>query len=233
MTTLVRTTSAHDDVVRAAEHDYRREGYDVVVKPRGDQLPPFLAGFEPDLIATTGHESVVVAVKTRADLRSSADLIALAGAVEARPGWRLDLSVTPPEHVSVVDEDAQSLDHDETLARMTAALTLSQDQQGEAALLLAWSAAEAALRTYAARKQVPLESDQPVDVVVALYSLGLLDRDDYDVLRRGLHVSTIVAHGFRLPQSERRLAANLVRKVRELLRVSTRGGRPACRPANV
>ncbi len=225
MTTLVRTTSAHDDALREAEQDYRREGYEVIVKPRGGQLPPFLARFAPDLIATKGHESVVVAVKTRADLRSSADLIALAGAVEAQPGWRLDLSVTPPERVSVVDEDAQSLDHDEILARATAALTLSQGQQDEAALLLAWSAAEAALRIYAAREQVPLESNLPINVVTILYSLGLLDRDDYDVLRRGLRASTIAVHGFRLPQSERRLAADLVRKVRELLRVSTRGGR--------
>jgi len=223
MTTLVGTTSMLDNTLREVEHDYRREGYEVVVKPRGGQLPPFLARFEPDFIATKGHESVVVAVKTRADLRSSADLIALAGAVEAQPGWRLDLSVTPPEHVSVVDEDAESLDQDEILARATAALTLSQDQQDEPALLLAWSAAEAALRVYAAREQVPLQSDQAVDVVAALYSLGLLNRDDYDVLRRGLRASTIVVHGFRLPQPERRLAADLVRKVRELLHVGTRG----------
>jgi len=162
MTTLVGTTSTHDNALREVERDYRREGYDVVVTPRGDQLPPFLARFEPDLIATKGHESVVVAVKTRADLRSSADLIALAGAVEAQPGWRLDLSVTPPEHVSVVDEDVESLDHDETLARATAALTLSQGQQGEASLLLAWLAAEAALRVYAAREQSLYRATRPL-----------------------------------------------------------------------
>jgi len=224
MTTLVGATSTHDNTLREVEHDYQHDGYEVVVKPRGGQLPPFLARFEPDLIATKGHESVVVAVKTRADLRSSADLIALAGVVEAQPGWRLDLSVTPPEHVSVVDEDAESLDRDEILARATTALTLSQGQQDEAALLLAWSAAEAALRVYAAREQVPLESDQPVDVVTILYSLGLLDRDDYDVLRRGLRASTIVAHGFRLPQPERRLAAELVSKARDLLHASTNSG---------
>ncbi len=225
MTTLVGTTSTHDDALRAAERDYRREGYEVIVKPRGGQLPSFLVRFEPDLIATKGHESVVVAVKTRADLHSSADLIALVGVVEVQPGWRLDLSVTPPAQVSVVDVDVESLDRDEILARATAALTLSQGQQDEAALLLAWSSAEAALRVYAVREQAPLESDQPIDVVAALYSLGLLDRDDYHVLRRGFRASTIVAHGFRLPQSEQRVTTDLVRKVRELLRASTRGSR--------
>ncbi len=221
MTTLVGTTSTLDNTLQEVEHHYRHNGYEVVVKPRGGQLPPFLARFELDLIATTGHESVVVAVKTRADLRASADLIALAGAVEAQPGWRLDLSVTPPEHVSVVDEDAESLDQDEILARATVALTLSQGQQDEAALLLAWSATEAALRVYAAREQVPLESDKPVDVVAALYSLGLLDRDDYDVLRRGLRASTIVAHGFRLPRTEQFLAADLASTARKLLHAHT------------
>ncbi len=107
------------------------------------------------------------------------------------------------------------------LARATAALTLSQGQQDEAALLLAWSAAEATLRAYAARERVPLESDRPVDVVAALYSLGLVDQDDYDVLRRGLRASTTVAHGFRLPRSEQGITTDLVRKVKELLHAHT------------
>src|SRR5690348_16007155 len=35
---------------------YRDEGYDVIVHPRADQVPPFAAGFELDLLATRGNE---------------------------------------------------------------------------------------------------------------------------------------------------------------------------------
>jgi len=114
------------------------------------------------------------------------------------------------------DETTMHLD-DDILTRDTVALTLSQGSQDGAAVLLAWSAVAAALRVFALRERVSLESDQPLDVVVALYSRGLLYRDGYKVLRRGLRAFTMVAQGFRLPPAERHLAADLVSKARELL----------------
>jgi hypothetical protein len=50
-------------VIAKVAEDYRRRGYDVDVVPQGPRLPEFLGGFQPDLIARSPSESVVVEVK--------------------------------------------------------------------------------------------------------------------------------------------------------------------------
>lgn len=37
---------------RRLAREYRKRGYSVIEQPRGDDLPPFLRQFSPDLIAT-------------------------------------------------------------------------------------------------------------------------------------------------------------------------------------
>ena len=77
---------------------YRDEGYQVVVRPAAEQIPPFIADFEPDLIAIRGNESVIVEIKVnRMDLSSDHQISHLAEIVNSRPGWRLDLVVLEPE----------------------------------------------------------------------------------------------------------------------------------------
>src|SRR4051812_40195746 len=44
---------------------YENEGYTVTVHPKGDQVPPFAAGLQLDIIAMRGEEAVVVEVKPR------------------------------------------------------------------------------------------------------------------------------------------------------------------------
>src|SRR5438270_11412424 len=76
----------------------RDEGYDLIVHPRGDQVPHFAAGFELDLIATRGNEGVIVEIKTnRIDLSHEPQVTRLAQIVNAQPGWRLDVVVLEPE----------------------------------------------------------------------------------------------------------------------------------------
>ena len=43
---------------QTAARQYRKLGYEVVVCPSGDQLPPFLRRFSPDLIATSDFAQV-------------------------------------------------------------------------------------------------------------------------------------------------------------------------------
>ena len=43
--------------------EYESRGYDVLVEPSPEELPEFLTGFHPDLVARGPNESVVVEVK--------------------------------------------------------------------------------------------------------------------------------------------------------------------------
>jgi hypothetical protein len=81
------------EVLGKVAQRYRDEGYDVLVHPRGDQLPPFVANSQLDLIATRGNEGVIVEIKTnRIDLSRDHQLVRLAEIVNAQPGWRLSSS---------------------------------------------------------------------------------------------------------------------------------------------
>lgn len=47
--------------------EYRKLGYQVVLEPQREQLPAFLAPFQPDMLAWNDAESVVVEVNSLRD----------------------------------------------------------------------------------------------------------------------------------------------------------------------
>src|SRR5258708_32641973 len=69
--------------------EYQGKGYAVRVRPPADQLPDFLRAFEPDLVATSSRDNVVVAVKTPST-NDAGQLTRFAEAVERQPGWHLE-----------------------------------------------------------------------------------------------------------------------------------------------
>lgn len=197
------------DVVR----EYEEQGYRVVRQPNQDELPDFLADFAPDLVAYGPEETVVVEVRSKSTLSGSADLTALTDAVNAVPGWRLDLVVTNPRSMPIVAAGTEELDRAEIQARVGAVRQLLRASQKEAAMLLAWSATEAALRLLARRQDIELERDHPSFIVKKLYSLGVLSREEYEVLQEGLRFRNSIVHGYRSPESKRDVVNELLTEV--------------------
>ena len=200
-----------DDAVRA----YEGRGYRVVKEPDTTQLPDFLAGFRPDLIAYGDRENIVIEVKSSAILPQSRDIVSLADVVNERPGWRFDLIVTNPP----MREETTGLDWWEIRHRIADARELLNDQESAAALL-AWSAAEAAMRFIAKQHKVGLGSTQrnsPSFLVGKLFSLGLVSREDYDVLSEGIALRNLVIHGYRASGPTREEVQALLASVERLL----------------
>ena len=97
MTPSLVNESELDRLERIAD-DYRTQGYDVKLHPRPGDLPGFLAGFEPDVIAFGKGENIVVEVKRRGDLTDTPNVLALEVALRDQPGWRFELIIDgPPE----------------------------------------------------------------------------------------------------------------------------------------
>lgn len=215
----MNTSSAptEERLLQTVERRYKRRGYNVLRQPRGTDLPRFLSKFQPDMIAYKDQESVVVEVKPRADLSGSQYLAELADAVNAQEGWRFDLAVVNRRNPPLIDEDVEPLGQTELVARIRLVRQLVKAHQDEAAILLAWSTVEAALRLVAAQQDIALESEQPASVIKKLYSLGILNQKDYVTLQQGLRACTIIGHGFHLPEPEPHLSEALISKVEELL----------------
>ncbi len=196
--------------------EYEQQGYRVVRRPEKAELPDFLSGFTPDLVAYGAAENVVVEVRSKSTLSGAEDLTPLASAVNATPGWRLDLVVINPRSASVIDARAEELDRDGIRSRVETVrhlLRFAEEDEEDAAALLAWSAAEATLRAVARRHNIALERDQPAFIVKKLYSLGALGREEYEVLQEALRFRNAIVHGYRLPESKQTIVDELMNTV--------------------
>src|SRR5437588_10694449 len=77
---------------------YAGQGYQVVVRPGPDDLPPFAKDFKLELVGKRGVEGVLVAVKkNREELADDANLPRYAEITSGQPGWRVDFAILGAE----------------------------------------------------------------------------------------------------------------------------------------
>lgn len=198
-----------------AAREYESRGYRVILDPAPHDLPDFLMGLRPDLLAYSDQENVVIEAKSGTALAQSPEIVALANAIKAQPGWRFELVVTG----SRSSEDFTGLDIWEIRQRLADARELLIGNEA-AATILVWSAAEAAMRLIAHANMVALRKEQresPLHMAKQLFSVGLLSDEDYGVLQRGASLRNLLVHGYRTPQIERESVRDLIASVEHLL----------------
>lgn len=199
--TLHTTAREHQRLLEVAR-EYRQRGYDVVIEPGPDQLPDFLASFRIDMLARSTEESVVVEVRTQESLTQAPELDTIAQAIHNKPSWRFELVVTnPKDRSSLQFKDAIPLDNLDIAYRLREARQLADQEHGEAAFLLAWSATEALLRYIADKEAIPADQNNRLQILKSLFSYGLLDKEQYQYLHEGLQVRNMIAHGYKEQQS--------------------------------
>lgn len=180
-------------IAKVAE-DYRRRGYNVAVAPTGPDLPDFLEGSQPDIIARSPTDSVVVEVKVGTRTSVAERFRELADKINRRPGWRFALVyVSPSEPDQLTDAKPAPLSELEQRARQ--ADTLLQADQPDAAFLLYWSTLEGGLRLLGRSAHLPLENLPSSALIRELYSSGELSREEFDTLMRLLPVRNRLVHG--------------------------------------
>ena len=189
------TQPLESQVIAKVAEDYRRRGYDVDVVPTGPKLPEFLGGFQPDLIARSPADSVVVEVKVGTRTSVAERLREVAERVNRQPGWRFSLVFVSPDQPDQISE-AQPAPLSVLQERAQNAAALFQAGQSEAAFLLLFSALEGILRFLGHRAHLPLESLPPSALIRELYSAGEINREGFESLMRLLPVRNRLVHGF-------------------------------------
>lgn len=181
--------------------EYRNKGYEVSFHPNPEDLPDFLKGYRPDLIARHENESVIVKVTSRSslDYSSTQYLRNLAQVVEQHPGWRFEWVMTNPEDATYGSKAERSLQKPEIETRLDLAKQLAK-QHPESAILYCWSLVEATLRLIAEQEKLSLQRFDPLYLVKQLVSEGAISRTEYQVLMNALSLRNAIAHGFKTPQ---------------------------------
>lgn len=208
--------------IREVAENYRSKGYEVILEPQQEQLPDFLLRYRPDLLVRKGEESVVIEVKSKATLAHADDLQGLAQAVRMHPGWKFELVVTNSQALSA-EEAASSLNKQDIKRILQEVAELLEKDQVEAALLLAWSTAEAALRLSALEEGLLLEQRNPLYLLKQLVTHAVVSRGDYQALLDVLELRNRVAHGFRVQDkgASRKAVGSLLAITRHLMRTNT------------
>jgi hypothetical protein len=194
----LHTSTREQQRLREIVREYRQRGYDVIIEPRADQLPGFLAPFRIDMLARSAEETVIVEVRTQESLSDAPELDAVAQALQDQPSWRFELVVTnPKDRSSLQFKDAASLNYLDIRYRLHEARQLSEQEHGEAALLLAWSATEALLRAIATEEDISFVQNNPSQLTKSLFTYGALDKEQFEILQLGLNARNTVVHGYK------------------------------------
>lgn len=176
--------------------EYKANGYVVTVEPRGDELPEFLHGATPDIVARRGDDNVVIEVKTSTTVSGSSEVMQLARLVEDKPGWRFELVITNPRERRLIQEPEQKLNAPQLRRRLRDAERLVEIGSLEAAALLAWSTAEGVVRSLLQSEGTEIKKHSSGYVIKRAYSDGLMTQRDYDVLHRAITLRNTIIHGY-------------------------------------
>lgn len=195
---------------------YRASGYRVTPSPSPNQLPGFLAGYQPDLLAEREGEHVLVEVKTAATPSDDEHYRELAERVQTHPEWRVDLVVLGTSDRLLLGGELPVLPASDVERRYEEAHSLAASGHDDAAVLIAWAATEGALRLLAERNAVPVQRASTSALLKQLTALGVIAREQYDTLWTLYQERNAIAHGFaaqRVPHS----AEQVIGVGRELL----------------
>jgi hypothetical protein len=184
------------EAIRQYADWYSRHGYQVSIQPSPRGLPEFLRTLAPDLIAHRDDENVVVEIKTSSPA-SFEQVQRLARALEHRAGWKLRVVYAdlPDPEWAPPSELPQTAD---LLARLdNLSAEGGDDDPNRLRFLLLWSIIEAAARHRLSALNIsPTSRISSSALIKMLLTEGIIEEDEYSVLRRALAVRNAIAHGF-------------------------------------
>lgn len=182
--------------------EYRKKGYEVKIEPRKENLPNFLSEFQPDLIAKSDKENVIIEIKSKEGLSKAEYLIKLAKSAQVKLGWRFELIIVNPKmsQIDLFKENIKAFNENEILETLLESKRLINLRSLNASLLLCWSAVEGAMRLLAERNKITLKKDNPEYILKELFYLNLINFNEYNIINKGIILRNSIIHGFKIPE---------------------------------
>lgn len=203
--------------VQELAQEYRSKGYEVIKEPSPKQLPDFLREYRPDLLVRKGSESIVVEVKTRSSLAENPRLRDLARVLHDTPDWKFELVTVREKEKLDAPEGTHPFAREDVYSRLEEVEELLETGSPEAALLLGWGTVEATVRLLAIEEKLALDRIAPSYLLHQAVTNGVISREDYDLLLRGMKYRNALAHGFKIADFDVTLIRKLVDTTKHLL----------------
>lgn len=211
---MEETSNAAYLLARKTAEEYRRKGYDVAL----DVPLDFLPGFRADLLVRKPNEVKVIEVKSRSSLAANPKIKQLARVVDSKPGWSFELLlVAEPERLDS-PEGSRSFDRGHVLQRIEEAEKALASGMPEAALVLAWSACEAATRVLVTdQEESSPDINAPGYFLDQAVFLGIVSREEHRRLAKARKYRNAIVHGFSHDAFGDELVSDLIEAVRRMI----------------
>jgi hypothetical protein len=201
---------------------YREQGYQVVLNPGPDDLPPFAKYFKVEILASRPDGNVLASAKgSSSEFEADPNLSRYAEVIENQPGWRYDVFVLGPPPAVPDRGDIAEASQEEIYKALDNAERLIQAGFGAQAVLTAWAALESAMRHRLRSLGSKAEwGTSPRSMLNELISLGILTHSEFRDLEGLSRLRNIIAHGFSVPEIGPSSVSFLVDTARRLLNES-------------
>ncbi|HSA87021.1 MAG TPA: hypothetical protein VLE46_12625 [Nitrospira sp.] len=206
---------------RALAEEYRSRGYEVIEVPSPEQLPDFLVGYRPDLLIRKGDEAIVVEVKSRSSLGKDPQIRELARLLGSKPHWNFELVVVREEEQLSAPEGTRPFEREDILRGIEGTERLLEAGFAEAALVLAWTTSEAAVRLLTEAEGIELDRHTPLYVLKQAVMHGVISRDEYNFLTNVMKYRNALAHGFKTVGFDPALVKEIISTTKRLLQSTT------------
>jgi Holliday junction resolvase len=215
----METKNTEYNKIRQVAKDYEKSGYKVIIKPCGTDIPSFIMNYQPDIIATSETDNVVVEVKTRTDLATIERLKDIAEIVNKRENWRFELIVTTSKQEITSENEKINIDLDiaEIKRSIDEVKRLAVQNFNGAAFLLCWANLESLSRQLLLEDKKNLNNKSPLVLIKTLFSFGYLTRTDYENLEKLFQVRNQLVHGYRTTDLDKKSVDKLISIIDKLL----------------
>lgn len=212
----IRESEQIDIVAR----NYIEKGYEVQKLAELDFMP----GFRVDLLARKGGETKVVEVKAAStlakELRNGTKIDELNEKVALKDGWSLVLHLVPELERLQSPIGAEPFDREDVALRIAEAERALKAGFPEAAILLAWSAAESAARISLAVEGIAIKRITSSGYTIGrAVSEGALSLENVRYLDEAEKHRNAIVHGFKgVDIDGERLVSGLIETARRILK---------------
>lgn len=199
---------------------YRNLGFNVVLHPSPDDLPPFAKDFQVQVLAKKDDGSVLAVAKASpSELQADSEVARYEEVTAKQPGWRLDVFVLGPDVATVpTNGEVQEPGDDEVRRAISDAQRMLKEGFASQAIIAAWGVLEAAMRRrLAAEGRTPTSATSPRTMLNELFSAGVFSNSKFRDLEGLFQLRNIIVHGFAVPPFSPSAVELLLHTASELL----------------
>ncbi len=210
-----------DQRLNQVAESYKAQGYQVVIRPGPEALPPFAKDFKVEILAVRPDVSVLASAKdTPADLADDPNVPEYAEITGKQKGWRYDLFIMGGDGPPPTTEKRKvpELSEDDIVKALDEVDRMHQAGYVAPSLGAAWAALEAAMRRrLRAEGQNAGWGALPRTMLNELYSAGVFSNTTFRNLEGLFQLRSEVVHGFAASVIEPSAVRFLVDTARRLL----------------